>query len=160
MTPPAAALQMHPTTAASHVTVRSDLLGPIVVPATSLLAFDAGLFGFPECRSFVLVPTAREGLFWLQSADHAALAFLLVDPFTACDGYAVDLNAGDLHDLRASASSDVAVLAIVTLPGNRTDKPTANFQGPLAINLSASRGKQLAIGDNQYGVRYEIELPG
>jgi flagellar assembly factor FliW len=159
MTPPAA-LAVAPAPAATLVTVRSDLLGPITVPEASLLDFTAGLFGFPECRSFVLVPAARDGVFWLQSADHSALAFLLVDPFMACDGYAVDLTAADLGELQATASADVAVLAIVTLPRDRSERPTANLQGPLALNLTDGRGKQLALNDKGYGVRYEFTLPG
>ena len=99
-------------------------------------------------------------MFWLQSADHAALAFLLVDPFLACEGYAVDLNAADLTDLRAVTPADVAVLAIVTLPRTRAESPTANLQGPLALNVADGRGKQLAISDKGYGVRHEIVLPG
>ena len=56
------------------VLLRSELLGELVVPRSELISFPAGLYGFSECRTFALVPTAREGLFWLQSADHSALA--------------------------------------------------------------------------------------
>ena len=156
MTSAALALDM---TAAPPVTVHSDLLGPLVVDPSSLIAFPAGLYGFPECRSFVLVRTARDGVYWLQSADHTALAFLLVDPFTIAPGFAVDLAPSDLADLQADEASSVAVLAIVTLPATRGARPTANLQGPLALNLGAQRAKQIVNPDSEYGVRHEFDLP-
>ena len=147
-------------TAPPPVTVQSDLLGPLSVDPSSFIAFPTGLYGFPECRSFVLVPTARDGVYWFQSADYAPLAFLLVDPFKIAPGFAVDLTPSDLADLSADEASTIAVLAIVTLPRTRAEPPTANLQGPLALNFKSQRGKQLASSDSEHGVRYEFELPG
>ena len=146
-------------TAVPQVTVRSDLLGTLSVDPSSLIAFPTGLYGFPECRSFVLVPTARDGVYWLQSADYAALAFLLVDPFKVAPGFSVDLTAADVAELGADEASAVAVLAIVTLPRSRAEQPTANLQGPLALNLRGQRGKQLATSSSEYGMRHAFDMP-
>ncbi|HEX7239812.1 MAG TPA: flagellar assembly protein FliW, partial [Longimicrobiaceae bacterium] len=105
-------------------TVHSDLLGALDVPDEEVIAFPSGLFGFPECRSFVLVPAAREGMYWLQSVEHGTLAFLLVDPFLFFDGYAVDLGTAERAELEVRDASDVMVLTIVTLPGSREELPT------------------------------------
>ena len=140
------------------VTVQSDLLGPIDVPDVEILRFERGLLGLPECQRFVLVPTERDGVYWLQSCEHSALVFLLVDPFKATVGYAVDLNDDDLADLSAREPADVAVLAIVTLPQARDEQPTANLQGPIALNLRAQRGKQVVIPDSTFGVRVPVDL--
>ena len=145
-------------TAVPQVTVHSDLLGPLSVDPTTVIAFPAGLHGFPECRSFVLVPTPRDGVYWLQSSDQAGLAFLLVDPFTIAPGFAVDLAPADLAELQADEASSIAVLAIVTLPPARGGRPTANLQGPLALNLTAQRAKQVVYAESEYGVRHEFDL--
>jgi flagellar assembly factor FliW len=142
-----------------YVNVSSDLLGPLAVGQSDVMDFPAGLFGFPECRSFVLLPAERQGVYWLQSAEYSALTFLLVDPFLVCPGYSVDLGAADLAELQAREVSDVAILAIVTLPHERSEPPTANLQGPIAFNLRTQRARQIAISDSDYGVRYEITLP-
>lgn len=135
------------------LTVASDLLGPLSVSAEEIIDFPAGLFGFPECRRFVVLPGERDGFFWLQSADHSALAFLLVDPFLLFDGYSVDLSAQEIQELGASDASEIAILAIVTLPRSRHEQPTANLQGPLAISLRHQRGRQLVLAESDFGVR-------
>lgn len=140
------------------VSVHSALLGPLTVTPNELLNFPAGLFGFPECRSFVLVATERPGMFWLQSVEDGALAFLLVDPFPVFKEYAVDLGPLDLAKLQSSDVAHVAILGIVTLPRSRDEKPTVNLQGPLALNLVGRCGMQMAIPESTFGVRYPFDL--
>ena len=135
------------------VTIQSELLGPLSVSPTEVIGFPAGIFGFPECRSFVLVPATRDGAFWLQSVDYGALAFLLVDPFLFFNGYAVDLPPVDLVRLGTKDPTDVVVLAIVTLPGERSAPCTVNLQGPLVIDLKQRRGHQMVLADGAYGTR-------
>jgi flagellar assembly factor FliW len=133
--------------------VASDVLGPLTVARNALLHFPHGLFGFPECRAWVLVPTMREGLFWLQSADHAPLAFILVDPFTHFPGYAVDLSPAELARVGTSEPSEIVVLAIVTLGSRDGAPPTANLQGPVVLNMRERNGFQLVLSVEGYGVR-------
>ena len=142
----------------NDVMVHSDLLGPISVAASELITFPAGLFGFPECRSFVLVAAARDGMFWLQSAEYGTLAFLVVDPFLFFADYAVDLAPVELAKLEAKEAADLAILAIVTLPRSRDDQATANLQGPIAFNLRSRLAKQIAIPDSDFGVQCPIDL--
>jgi flagellar assembly factor FliW len=133
--------------------VPSDVLGPLTVGRAELLEFPQGLYGFPECRTWVLVPTKREGLFWLQSTEHAPLAFLLVDPFTHFPGYAVDLSAADLARVGTSEPSEIVVLAVVTVGSRDGSPPTANLQGPVVLNMRARQGFQLVLSVEGYGVR-------
>jgi flagellar assembly factor FliW len=140
--------------------VESDLLGTLEVEASDVLSFASGLFGFPEAHDFVLLPASRESLYWLQSTEHSALTFLLVDPFVTFEEYGVELGAGDRRDLQIASESRVAILAIVRLPGAPGEPARANLQGPLAFNLDARRAKQLAIAESDYGVACEFELPG
>lgn len=145
------------TSVTSTLVVASEVLGELTVPADSVLTFPTGLFGFPECRRFALVPAGRDGLYWLQSIEHSTLAFLLADPFQFFRGYAVELTAGDRVELAAQSASDVAVFVIVTLPQSRGAQPTANLQGPVALNLRAGLGRQLAIANGEWGVRCAFE---
>lgn len=144
--------------AAAAQEVASELLGALRVAPDAILDFAAGLLGFPECRRFALVPAGREGLFWLQSLDYSALTFLLADPFPYVAGYDVELGALDRLELQARDAADVAVLCIVTLPRTRHEPPTMNLQGPLAVNLRARAGRQLVLGDTQWGVRAPLPL--
>lgn len=138
--------------------VHSDILGPLTISEEEILRFPAGLYGLPDCRSFVLLPAEREGLYWLQSVEHGPLAFVLADPFLFFPGYSAELSAAELAELKADEASQVAILAIVTLPPSREEHPTANLQGPLALNLAAGIGKQLALQESELGVRHPLDL--
>ncbi|HEX6629868.1 MAG TPA: flagellar assembly protein FliW [Gemmatimonadaceae bacterium] len=143
---------------AATVAVDSSLLGALTVAPESIFTFPAGMFGFPECRRFALVPAGREGLFWLQSLEHATLIFLLADPFHFFPGYAVELGSGDRAELRVADAADVAVLCVVTLPRTRDEAPTANVQGPVALNVAAQLGRQMALGAPGLDVRRALAL--
>ena len=142
----------------SPVVVHSELLGTLELHEDQVLDFHTGLLGFPECRRFVLVPAVREGTWWLQSLDHPTLAFLLVDPFLAFDGYTVDLGATERFTLQVQEPSDVMVLAIVTLPGPTGGEPTANLLAPLVINVTRRRGQQAVIdGTHPMRAPFKVE---
>lgn len=144
--------------AVEHMIVTSDLLGELRVPVEEVIQFEKGLYGLPECRRFVLVQSDREGLYWLQSLEHGTLAFLLVDPFLFFEGYSVELSPAEHLELQVEEPSDVAILAIVTLPTDRQDSPTANLQGPLALNLRCRVAKQMAVENEVFGVRSPFDL--
>lgn len=124
-------------------------------PHTGDLIFDDGLLGFPQCRSFRLLATEHDGLYWLESTDCPPLAFLLADPFLFFDGYSLDLSSFDLRALGPATTSDIAVLVTVTL---NPDTPTANLRGPIAVNLATGRARQIIVSNSDYGVRQPIEL--
>ena len=158
MSPNAALALADEPAAAAGVAVTSNLLGALTVPAASVFTFPAGMYGFPECRRFALVPGGREGLFWLQSLEHATLIFLLADPFHFFPDYAVELSSGDRTELQVAEASDVAVLCVVTLPRTRDEAPTANVQGPVALNVATRLGRQMALGAPGLDVRRALPL--
>jgi flagellar assembly factor FliW len=139
------------------MTVESDLLGKLTVDADAVIRFPEGMLGFPECRSFVLLPAEREHVYWLQSVDYSTLAFVMIDPFVFFEGYGVELADTGL-DSKDVSPSEVSVLAIVTLPQDRTSRPTANLQGPLVINHKARTAHQAVLADGRYGIREEFDL--
>lgn len=139
------------------IDVPSDVLGTLTVPADEMFTFATGLFGFEACRRFVLVPAGREGLYWLQSAELSALAFLLVDPFERQPGYSADLPDADLAHIDVTSADELLVLAIVTLA--EPPRPcTVNLQAPLALNVRARQARQVVLPDERFGVRAEIAL--
>lgn len=123
-----------------------------------LVRFPDGLLGFPECRSFRLTATARPGFFWLRSTEHAALVFLLIDPFVYFEGYVVDLGDADVRVLAAQQPGDVAILAMVTLPRGAGEPPTANLQGPVALNLDRGVARQVILPDSPFGLRCPFDI--
>jgi flagellar assembly factor FliW len=138
--------------------VESHMLGTLTVRAEERFEFPDGLFGFPACKRFALLPAEHPNFFWLQSMDSGSLAFLLVDPFAVVEDFYVDLNEGDLSPLQAGEDSGIGVLAIVTLPRTHEDSPTANLQGLLALNFNRKLGRQVIIQNSEYGTRWPLDL--
>jgi flagellar assembly factor FliW len=138
--------------------VASDLLGTLRVRQADVLDFPRGVLGFPECKRFVLAPTGREGIYWLHSLDHSALAFLLADPFVFFPEYAVDLTPATLAELRADSPTDLAVFTILTLPATAEEPATANLQGPVVVNLAKRRAAQIVIPESPFGVRHALKV--
>lgn len=141
----------------STTTVVSDLLGTLTVESSAVLTFPKGILGFPECREFVLLPSEREHVYWLQSVQYSSLAFLLVDPFVFFPGYTVDLSTTELLR-RPGGLDEITLLAIVTLPRARDERPSANLQGPIVIDIAMGQGQQLVIADSSYGIREAFDL--
>ncbi len=148
------ALPQHANHPAS-VMITSQLFGALEIDESQLISMPDGLFGFPTCTRFALLPAGREGFFWLQSAEQPGVAFLIVDPFLYFGGYTVDLTAPVLQRLDTSEPTQVNVYTIVTLP-SAAGEATANLQGPLVFNVAARHGFQAVIQDSEYGTRVPI----
>ena len=141
------------------VSVASEVLGPLPVPRNELITFPQGMFGFPQCSTFALLPTGREGTFWLQSADFSALAFLLIDPFLYFPGYYhIDLSSADIARLGTSRPQEILVLSVVTMPAQQGGKCTANLQAPVVFNIAKRAAFQSIRSDEGFGIRESFDL--
>ena len=146
-----------PSNATSDVYVASKVLGDLDVPPGQIYTFVDGLYGFTRAATFALIPAEREGLFWLQSLDFEALTFLLIDPFRFVEDYSVELDTGELAELAPNDPSEILVLAILTLPKTQDEPATANLHGPIALNVVARRGRQVAL-ESAYGLHHPVNL--
>jgi flagellar assembly factor FliW len=140
------------------IELTSDLLGPLAVDEDELFVFTDGMLGFPACRRWVLVHAPMDGCAWLQSVDEPAVAFLLVDPFRACPGYAVDLSPADLLRVDGSNHADLVVMCVATLPRSEEESASVNLQGPVVLNIKERRGAQIVVSDSQWGLRHLLDL--
>lgn len=140
------------------LSIRSELLGEIQIPEEGVIDFPVGIFGFPDAKSFVVLPAQRDGFYWLQSIEFTALTFMALDPFVHVPGFSVELADADVALLGPSEASDIVVLAIVTLSRDAEGGATANLQGPVAINVARRTGRQLVVQDSQYGTRHPIAI--
>ena len=138
------------------LSISSELLGTIEIAEDSVIDFPQGIFGFPDAHGFVVLPAEREGFYWLQSLEFTALTFLALDPFVHVPGFSVEFADSELGSLGPAEPTDMVVLSIVTLPREPGALPTANLQGPVAINATRRIGRQLVVQDSEYGTRHPI----
>jgi flagellar assembly factor FliW len=140
------------------VSIESLLLGPLELRAGTLIDFVAGLPGFPLMRRFALVETQREDLVWLQSVDDATLTFLLADPFSLVEGFAVELPAADLAALDATMDTADALLVLAVAQVDGGQPIAANLQSPIVINRDRRIGRQVVLPDSRYGMQHPIQV--
>ncbi len=140
--------------------VESKILGSLSVPEEAIIRFPTGLFGFPRSAQLRLPPRQpRGGRTGSNPRRTSTSPSCWSIRSSSSPGYSADLPPADVTELGSrEGSGEVAVLAIVTLPGSREERPTANLQGPLALSLRSRLGKQLALEDGTYGVRCAFDL--
>jgi flagellar assembly factor FliW len=137
-------------------TVVTHLFGQIDIQEDEVLDFRDGLLGFSLCKRWLLIAGKRPGTAWLQSAEHGSLAFMLIDPFLAFEGYTAHLGPMEIAQLDAQDPAQIAVFAIVTLPSNDIPETTANLRGPVVINVRARRGAQVVSSEGTWSVRQPL----
>lgn len=125
-----------------HLTFDSHIFGELTVPRSELLTFPEGLPGFEECRRFTLLPTSAGGLYWLQSTEIPALAFLVVEARRI---------APEAWEEFPSA------LAIVTLPAG-PGPATANLQAPVLVDTTKACGRQIIAPECTWGTTHPFDL--
>lgn len=119
----------------------------LTAPDTDLptIEIDAGLPGFPEHRSFVLVRLDQAGLlFSLRSLDDESLRFLVVPPVPFFPDYAPEVTDETARQLALTDPADALVLLVVT-PGERPEDATANLFAPIVVNQRTRAGAQVVL---------------
>jgi flagellar assembly factor FliW len=137
--------------------IKTAKLGELVVEDQNIISFNPGLLGFENLSCFVLVDIVEIPNFkWLQSIDNTDLSFLLVDPFTIKKGYCVELSDDILEKLEISIPEDVLVYTIVNVPKSGFKDATTNLVGPLIINWTKKKGKQLIFERDNNTIKYPL----
>lgn len=119
--------------------------------------FPQGLLGFGELRDFIVMPNRKEGpLFWIQSVDDPAIAFVLTDPTNFFPDYRVVPDAVECQKLDIQPGDDCAALAVVTVHPDRSI--TLNLTAPVLFAPTTNRALQVILENTKYQTR--TPLPG
>ena len=138
----------------------SSRFGSMEVDDQRAIQFPKGILGFPRHKQYVLLqPNEDSYFYWLQATDRTELAFVVTDPSLYVSSYRVPLNAEQRIEFGIEATDQVQVFVIVN---NSKNVLTANFQGPLVINVHRRIGHQLVLSDRRFTTRVplvELEEP-
>lgn len=130
--------------------------GDIEYDPHNLLHFPAGMIGFPILRDFIVMPNKKKGpLFWIQSVDDPAIAFVLTDPNNFFPDYHVIPDEREKDLLKIEEDDPCYVLAVVTVPPDQNI--TLNLSAPILFTPKSNRAIQIILEDSQY--RTKTPLP-
>ena len=133
--------------------INTTRFGRIEIDAGEQLHFPAGLLGFEECRTWVLLADAdNDALGWLQSTARREIALAVVSPRRFVAGYQLRVAKSELAPLELAELRQAQVLVVV---GKSETSITLNLKAPLVINLPRRRGRQV-IANNDYPVQFEL----
>lgn len=134
--------------------IRTSRFGKVEVDDSLIITFPKGLLGFPEHTRFCLLrPGDDSAMYWLQSCDDPALAFVVTDPGLFVADYQIPIRSDQMDDLRLESVDDAQILVIV----NKVEGTlTGNLQGPLVINTATRIGDQLVLVDRRWSTRHTL----
>lgn len=142
------------------VSIDSRRFGTIEVDETALFNFPEGLLGLEDStRSLVLVEQEDTPYFWLHSATDPEVAFVVTDPWLFWPDYDMVIPDEVEEDLELTGPEDVGVMVLVSVrpaADGETPTVTANLLGPLVVNSSTKRGRQLVLDTSRYSARERI----
>ena len=141
--------------------IQTSRFGAIDVDETRLITVVGGLLGFPHATQFAMIQTGEENyFFWLQSVDDANLAFVVCDPSVFLPDYTIDQVPvrQETHDaLELEAEADLhEVLQVLAICNRVGDWLTGNLLGPLVINVTNCRAKQVVLTEKKWSTRQPL----
>jgi flagellar assembly factor FliW len=134
--------------------IKTKPYGEIDVSEKQRIHFPDGMFGFEEVKDYFLLDSEEGPFYWLQSAEHPDLAFVLIDPRVFKKGYKLELREEDYTAIEAR-KGDVLDFTIVTVPED-PEKISANLMGPIIINRKSRKARQAISENDEYTVKHYI----
>lgn len=136
-------------------TIIGTRFGNIDYDPSNTLHFPEGLIGFAGLRDFVVMPQSKPGpLFWIQSVDDPAIAFVLTDPANFFLDYAVAPEEAERRKLAIGTQDECLVLAVVTVPPDR--KITLNLAAPILFSPKSQRALQIILEKSDWQTRMPL----
>jgi flagellar assembly factor FliW len=126
------------------------------INADNIFHFPEGIPAFENAKEFVFIhkPDVSPFIF-MHAVKPKDLAFVCIDPFIIFPDYRPRISEADAGALHLASPADLLLLSIVTIAKDPINT-TANLQGPIAINIQASIGKQIICENQGYPIRFKI----
>jgi flagellar assembly factor FliW len=136
--------------------IKTTRFGEIDVKEEEFIVMKGSILGFEHLKRFVLLQNnAKTPLWWFQSVDDPAVAFVVVNPLIIKPDYAPAFGEGDLEMLDIKKDKDIAVLSIVSVRSNPF-KVTANLRAPILINAEKRTAGQIVLENSDYPIQYDV----
>ena len=126
--------------------------GEVEYDPSNVISFPEGLIGLEDLHNFIVMPNKKEGpLFWIQSVDDPAFAFVVTDPTNFFFDYQVKADEGERKKLGIGPDDDYFVLTIVSISPEK--EITLNLAGPILYSPQTNRALQGIIEDSRFDTK-------
>ena len=130
--------------------------GEVSVQRDSVVTFTTGIPGFERFTDYGLVAVDEEDPFLrLLSIEEPRLGFVIVNPMLIWADYNPEITKDDLESLAISKPDEMEVYCVVTL-SEVADEVTVNLKGPICVNSTTMKAKQLILVDDRYQTKHSI----
>lgn len=135
--------------------LQTKYFGEIEYEAGEILAFPAGIFGFEEEHSFLLLPFdgSHGNMLCLQSTATPALAFIVLDPFALKPDYAPVLRKPELQQFGVADAGELGFYVLCAVKKPVSDS-TVNLRCPLVVHPETRVARQVIM--EQYEMRHPL----
>lgn len=141
------------------INIESQRFGTIELNEDELLAFPAGVIGFPTEQRFALVPHHGSGyIAWLQSVSTPGLAFPVVSAHAFGERYPDVPVLGAAQEAGLEGPED-ALAVMVVLCALANQPATVNLLAPIVVNAATRRGAQVILEGTRFSTREFFALP-
>ncbi|WP_177222217.1 flagellar assembly protein FliW [Paenibacillus sp. UNC496MF] len=135
--------------------IHTTRFGALEIEENEIIDFPLGIPGFPEHRSYTLMPIEESPFYFLQSVEEGRLSFIVVSPFEFFPKYEFELQSNILHALGQPLTENLRVLNIVTVKGN-IQEATANLAAPIIWNTANNSAAQVVLQDPSYLTKHTL----
>lgn len=124
-----------------------------------VLTFPRGLLGFESHRQFRLVRQPEwEPFAKLQSVEDPRLSFVVAPPRVFAPDFMMRVDPLEVGELGLRDAAQADLWAIVTIPDDPR-RMSANLQGPIVVNRTNSKAKQVVLTRSPYTTQQMIFEP-
>jgi flagellar assembly factor FliW len=126
--------------------------GEVEYDPSHVIHFPEGLIGLDQLKDFLVMPNTKQGpLFWIQSVDDPAFAFVVTDPTNFFLDYVVLPDDQERQKLNIGEDGTYFVLTIVSV--SQEKEISLNLSGPILYAPETKRGLQVILDDPRYDIR-------
>lgn len=136
--------------------IETKYAGTMEINEEQQIHFKKGIPAFEEETSFVLHPFDEDTPFFvLQSTKTVDVAFIVVNPFDFVANYQLKLSESTLAQLEIKKQEEVATYVVLTVKEPFVNT-TANLQGPIVLNVTNNKAKQILLSDSGYTTKHQL----
>lgn len=126
--------------------------GEVEYDPANVIHFPEGLIGLDQLKHFLVMPNKKEGpLFWIQSIEDPAFAFVVTDPTQFFFDYLVVPDEQERQKLGIDETGACFVLTIVSI--SPAKEITLNLSGPVLYAPETNKGLQVILEDPRYSTQ-------